>query len=322
MLLPIISLVIGLIVLVYSADKFIYGAAGSAKNFGMSPLLIGLTIVAFGTSAPEILVAIVATVEGSGTLAIGNALGSNIANIALVLGVTALVAPLPVKKAVKSKELPLMILVTVIAGALLYKYTLNTLDSLILFSALVCCLIIFSRTQINDESSEDTSDQNDDEEIPDIKTKTGIFWLIMGLALLIASSNAIVWGATDIAKALGVSDLVVGLTIVAIGTSLPELAASISSAVKGHHDIAIGAVVGSNIFNLGAVLVIPGLVNPISFSSEIFSRDYVLMLALSVLLLVFCFIRKKAAIKRPEGAILCMIYSAYMYFLYVSTLAK
>ncbi|MFT5706614.1 MAG: cation:H+ antiporter [Oceanospirillaceae bacterium] len=314
MLYPIISLVIGLIVLVWSADKFILGAAGSAKNFGMSPLLIGLTIVAFGTSAPEILVAIVATMDDSGTLAIGNALGSNIANIALVLGVTALIAPLPVKKSVRKKELPLMILVTVIAGAVLYNYTLDTLDSVMLFGALVICLVIFSRTQNDDVDS-------DDEEIPDVATGTGIFWLIIGLALLIASSKAIVWGATDIAQALGVSDLVVGLTIVAIGTSLPELAASITSALKGHHDIAIGGVVGSNIFNLGAVLAIPGLVTPISFASEIFSRDYLFMLALSVLLLIFCFTRKTAAIKRPEGVFLLALYSGYMAFLYFSSVS-
>jgi len=311
MLLPIVSLVIGLIVLVWSADKFILGAAGSAKNFGMSPLLIGLTIVAFGTSAPEILVAIVATMDGSGTLAIGNALGSNIANIALVLGVTALIAPLPVKNSVRRKELPLMVLVTLIAGAVLYNLSLDTLDSVLLFGALIACLYIFSRSKNEDEEGTE-----EDEEIPDVKTSTGVFWLITGLALLIASSKAIVWGATDIAYALGVSDLIVGLTIIAIGTSLPELAASITSALKGHHDIAIGGVVGSNIFNIGAVLSIPGLVSPISFSADIFIRDYGFMLALSVLLLVFCFTRKPAKIKRPEGAFLLALYSGYMFILY------
>lgn len=317
MLLPIVSLVIGLIVLVWSADKFILGAAGSAKNFGMSPLLIGLTIVAFGTSAPEILVAIVATMDDSGTLAIGNALGSNIANIALVLGVTALIAPLPVKNSVRRKELPLMVLVTLIAGAVLYNLTLDTLDSVLLFGALIACMYLFSRSKNEDEES----DSEDDEEIPDVKTSTGVFWLITGLALLIASSKAIVWGATDIAYALGVSDLIVGLTIIAIGTSLPELAASITSALKGHHDIAIGGVVGSNIFNLGAVLSIPGLVSPISFSFDIFMRDYGFMLALSVLLLVFCFTRKPAKIKRPEGAFLLALYAGYMFFLYTSSTA-
>jgi len=316
MLLPIVSLVIGLIVLVWSADKFILGAAGSAKNFGMSPLLIGLTIVAFGTSAPEILVAVVATMDGSGTLAIGNALGSNIANIALVLGVTALIAPLPVKNSVRKKELPLMVLVTLIAGAVLYNLSLDTLDSVLLFAALISCLYIFSRSKNEDEEGTE-----EEEEIPDVKTSTGVFWLITGLALLIASSKAIVWGATDIAYALGVSDLIVGLTIIAIGTSLPELAASITSALKGHHDIAIGGVVGSNIFNIGAVLSIPGLVSPISFSADIFMRDYGFMLALSVLLLVFCFTRKPAKIKRPEGAFLLALYSAYMFILYTSATA-
>ena len=314
MLYPINSLVIGLIVLVWSADKFVLGAASTAKNFGMSPLLIGLTIVSFGTSAPEILVSIMATISDTGSLAIGNAIGSNIANIALVLGATALIAPLPVKNTVRGKEMPLMLAVTVLAGVLLFNLQLNTLDSVLLFIALVISLIMFARFQkgLHDPTV-------DEEEIIDMSTFKSILWLILGLALLVASSKALVWGATEIAVSLGVSDLIIGLTIVAIGTSLPELAASIGSALKGHHDIAIGNIIGSNIFNLGAVMAIPGLLSPIALDAQVFNRDFLLMLALSVLLLVFCYMRKPAAIKRPEGAALLAIYGGYMLILYVTS---
>jgi len=313
MLYPIISLVLGLIVLVWSADKFVFGAAGTAKNLGMSPLLIGLTIVSFGTSAPEILVSIMATLDDSGTLAIGNAIGSNIANIALVLGVTALIAPLPVSSTVKNKEMPLMLVVTVIAGALLFNLQLTIIDSIILFTALVISLVIFAKFQQKDDS-------NDDDDIPTISTATGIIWFIIGLILLIASSKALVWGATQIATSLGVSQLVIGLTIVAIGTSLPELAASIMSALKGQHDIAIGNVIGSNIFNLGAVMTIPGLASTIDLQHDVFYRDYLLMLALSALLLTFCFLRKPAKIKRLEGSVFVAIYTAYMAVLYFTAI--
>ncbi|EPJ47677.1 MAG: Ca2+/Na+ antiporter [Osedax symbiont Rs1] len=314
MLYPIISLVIGLIVLVWSADKFVFGAASTAKNFGMSPLLIGLTIVSFGTSAPEILVSIMATLDDVGTLAIGNAIGSNIANIALVLGATALIAPLPVINTVRYKEMPLMLGVTILAGALLFNLRLDMLDSIILFIALIISLIIFSRTQSDSLS-------NEEEDIAKISTTKSIIWLVLGLILLVASSKALVWGATEIAVSLGVSDLIIGLTIVAIGTSLPELAASITSALKGHHDIAIGNIIGSNIFNLGAVMAIPGLAAPILLESEVFNRDFLLMLALSLLLLAFCFLRKPASIKRPEGAILIAIYVIYMLVLYITSTA-
>lgn len=312
LLYPAISLIIGLIILVWSADKFVLGAASTALNFGMSPLLIGLTIVSFGTSAPEIVVAIMATIDDSGTLAVGNAIGSNIANIALVLGATALIAPLPVKDSVRSKELPLMLAVTVIAGAVLFNLKLDVIDSIILFAALLISLVLFARFQ------QDMAD-HEDEEIEKLSTSSSIFWLLFGLVLLVASSKALVWGATQIAEGFGVSDLVIGLTIVAIGTSLPELAASIASALRGHHDIAIGNIIGSNIFNIGAVMSIPALAGTIELSSEVFIRDYSLMLALSVLLLAFCFMRKPASVKRFEGIVLLGIYTGYMALLYLTS---
>ncbi|MGH1461055.1 MAG: calcium/sodium antiporter [Neptuniibacter sp.] len=318
MLYPILALLAGLVLLVWSADRFVIGAAATAKNFGMSPMLIGLTIVSFGTSAPEILVSIMATTSGAGELAIGNALGSNIANIALVLGITALIAPLPVKSGVLKKELPLLLAVTLLAGILLLDLSLNFLDSCILLISLAGCLYLFNHFQ----KSAGTDDliNEEDEELPELKTAVAAFWLITGLIILAASSKMLVWGASEIAYSLGVSELIVGLTIVAIGTSLPELAASVASALKNHHDIAIGNVVGSNIFNLAAVMAIPGLASPLGLDAEVFSRDYAVMLGLTVLLLAFALWQKPPSISRIEGGLLATAYAAYLILLYTMTI--
>ncbi|MAY42326.1 MULTISPECIES: calcium/sodium antiporter [unclassified Neptuniibacter] len=317
MLYPILALITGLILLVWSADRFVLGAAATAKNFGMSPMLIGLTIVSFGTSAPEILVSLMASTSGAGDLAIGNALGSNIANIALVLGVTALIAPLPVKSGVLKKELPLLLGVTILAGILLFDLQLNRVDGIILLIALGVCLYLFSRFQKN--ASNDSLAE--DEELPSMENRSAIFWLITGLVILAASSKMLVWGASEIAYSLGVSKLVVGLTIVAIGTSLPELAASIASALKNHHDIAIGNIVGSNIFNLVAVMAIPGLVAPIGMEAIVLQRDYVVMLGLTFALLAFALWQKPPSINRFEGGILASAYAGYLVLLYTMTVS-
>lgn len=317
MLYPILALITGLILLVWSADRFVLGAAATAKNFGMSPMLIGLTIVSFGTSAPEILVSLMASTSGAGDLAIGNALGSNIANIALVLGITALIAPLPVKSGVLKKELPLLLGVTILAGILLFDLQLNRIDGIILLIALGVCLYLFSRFQKN--ASNDSLAE--DEELPSMENRSAIFWLITGLVILAISSKMLVWGASEIAYSLGVSKLVVGLTIVAIGTSLPELAASIASALKNHHDIAIGNIVGSNIFNLVAVMAIPGLVAPIGMDAIVFQRDYVVMLGLTFALLAFALWQKPPSINRFEGGILASAYAGYLVLLYTMTVS-
>ncbi len=318
MLFPILSILAGLVVLVWSADRFVIGAAATAKNSGMSPLLIGLTIVSFGTSAPEILVSLMASLSGSGNLAVGNAVGSNIANIALVLGITAMIAPLPVKSAVLKKEIPLLVGVTLLAGALLYDLHLSLTDGIILVTALLFCLVLFAKFQ---QSSDPDDHLNDEaEEIPEMATKTAIFWLILGLTLLIVSSRVLVWGAVEVATQMGVSELVIGLTIVAIGTSLPELAASVASALKKHHDIALGNVVGSNIFNLAAVMAIPGFVNPITMDAVAFNRDYLVMLAVTIALVIFCLIQKPARINRLEGGLLTAAYAGYMFVLYTMSI--
>ncbi|WP_415885440.1 calcium/sodium antiporter [Neptuniibacter sp. QD37_6] len=319
MLYPILALMAGLVLLVWSADKFVEGAAATAKNFGMSPMLIGLTIVSFGTSAPEILVSIMASTSGSGDLAIGNALGSNIANIALVLGITALIAPLPVKSGVLRKELPLLLGVTLLAGVILFDLHLSRMDGVILLIALAACLYLFNRFQKDAPQDELAGDQ---EELPELETKKAIFWLITGLTVLAASSRLLVWGASEIAFAMGVSKLVVGLTIVAIGTSLPELAASVASALKNHHDIAIGNVVGSNIFNLVAVMAVPGLIAPIGMDAIVLQRDYVAMLGLTFTLMAFALWQKPPSISRFEGSLLAAAYAGYLVLLYTMTISQ
>ena len=313
MLYPIIALLVGFIILVWSADRFVIGAAGTAKNFGMSPMLIGLTVVSFGTSAPEILVSVMASTTGAGSLAVGNALGSNIANIGLVLGITALVAPLPVKSKVLKQEIPLLLAITFLAGGVLYDLYLGRIDSVILILSLIACLFLFTRFQRN-ASDEDITDE--EEELPDLPTKWAIFWLISGLLLLAGSSRLLVWGATEVATTLGVSELIIGLTIVAIGTSLPELAASVASALKGHTDIALGNIVGSNIFNIAAVMAVPGLLAPIELESIVLIRDYGMTLGLTLLLALLALFQKPPKISRIEGGLLVTAYAGYLALLY------
>ncbi|WP_421869420.1 calcium/sodium antiporter [Motiliproteus sp.] len=307
------ALLAGFIILIWSADRFVMGAAATAKNLGMSPMLIGLTVVSLGTSAPEMLVSGFAAYTGAGGLAIGNALGSNIANIGLVLGATALIAPLPVKTGLMRKELPLLLIISIGAGLILMDQRLGLVDSLLLISALVVTLYLFSRFQ---KSADPEEVEHEEEELPDLAIKPALFWLLLGLVLLAGSSRLLVWGATEIAVAMGVSDLVIGLTIVAIGTSLPELAASIASALKGHHDIAIGNVVGSNIFNLLAVMALPGLIQPIDFEATVLWRDYGAMMLFTLALLAFAYILERGKINRLEGSMLLAGYSGYLGLLY------
>lgn len=320
MLTAVITLLIGLVVLVWSADRFVIGAAATARFLGMSPLLIGLTIVSLGTSAPEIFVSIMASFDGSGGLAIGNAIGSNIANIGLVLGATALISAIPIQKKLIKKEVPLLLLITIITGLVLADLSLSLLESIILFIALAASIyLLFQDTS---ESGEAVIDSDDEEAIESTKPKEAIFWLVVGLVALIASSKALVWGATFIAQSFGISDLVIGLTIVAIGTSLPELAASISSALKGHHDIAIGNVIGSNIFNLLAVMPIPALFGTLAIEETALYRDYAAMLLMTVALIIFIAIGYRSGkIGKFLGVLMLAAYFSYLGLLYVQSVA-
>lgn len=307
-----LAILVGFIALTWSADRFVDGAAATAKNWGISPMLIGLTVVSIGTSAPEILVSLMSALQGHVDIAIGNAIGSNIANMGLVLGVTALVAPLPVKSTLTKQEIPWLILVTLLTGVCLINGYLGLFDSIGLLAFLVLTLYLMIRWQKNHPDEP----LADDVEIHDMSSSTAWLKLISGLLVLLVSAQVLVWGATKIAEALGIGELVIGLTIVAIGTSLPELAASIASALKGHHDIALGNVVGSNIFNLLAVLSMPGLVAPGELTQSALIRDYPVMLALTLLIAALAISGKSPKfIGRPSGILLLGCYVLYGFWL-------
>lgn len=310
--LPLLLLVVGFIALVWSADRFLSGAAATATNLGVSKMLIGLTVVSVGTSAPEILVAIFAAIDGNPLLAVGNAIGSNIANIGLVLGITAIVAPLPFSAPVRKAELPWLLGATFLAIALLFDQHLSVWDGLLLLVGLTAILHQLVRGQSKSDQELSPSMQEELDELPDMTTLQGVAWLTLGLIVLLISAQILVYAATEIATALGVSEMIIGLTIVAIGTSLPELAATIGSAVKGHTDIAIGNVVGSNILNILAVLSVPGLMAPTDIDAAALWRDCGMMLALTLMLALFAYgINSRAVITRFEGAVMLMAWVGY-----------
>ena len=318
MILYLLAILAGFGILVWSADKFVEGAASTAKHLGMPSLLIGILIVGFGTSAPEMVVSAIAAMEGNPALALGNALGSNIVNISLILGVTAIVAPITVNSKIVRKEIPLLLLIVLATGYLLLDYTLTFNEGLILLFGFFSLIgwSIYAAIKGKGDSLESEMDSELIEH--EMSLKAGIIWLIIGIVLLIASSRILVWGAVGIATEFGVSDLIIGLTIVALGTSLPELAASVVAARKGEHDIAIGNVVGSNMFNLLAVIGIAIVIAPMnSVAIEVLARDWMIMFALTVALLIMAygFRSKEGKITRTEGFILLICYVAYNSYL-------
>jgi len=313
MLLPILAILGGFVLLVWSADRFVEGAAATARHAGMPSLLIGMVIVGFGTSAPEMVVSAMAAMDGNPDLALGNALGSNIVNTGLILGVTALVVPIVVHSKIVRKELPLLFVIGLALGALLWDGSLSRMESVMLlvgFFALIGWSIYSAMRGRGDALEQETEQELVAHAMP---LGRAIFWLVLGLALLLVSSRVLVWGAVSIAEVLGVSDLIIGLTIVALGTSLPELAASVMAAKKGEHDIAIGNVVGSNMFNLLAVVGIAGVIAPMStIASDVLTRDWPVMMAMTVALFFMAFgFRGEGRINRPEGAGLLLAYAAY-----------
>lgn len=321
MILYSLAIIAGFVLLVWSADKFVEGAAATAKHLGMPTLLIGILIVGFGTSAPEMVVSAIAAYEGNPSLALGNAIGSNIVNIALILGVTALVSPIIVQSKIVKKELPLLILLVFLLGYLLLDNNLTFLEGVILLFGFFILIAwsVYAAIKGKGDILEDELESELQEHA--MSLKIGIIWLIIGLFLLIASSRILVWGAVGVAHEFGVSDLIIGLTIVALGTSLPELAASVIAAKKGEHDIAIGNVVGSNMFNLLAVVGIATVIAPLnSISPEVLFRDWIIMLALTIALLfmAYGFKGRQGRINRVEGIILILCYIAYNTYLGMS----
>jgi len=319
MLLPLLAIVAGLVVLVWSADRFVDGAASTANHFNIPPLLIGVVIIGFGTSAPELVVSALASLEGNSGIALGNAYGSNITNIALILGITALIAPVTVDSQALRHTLPLLTLVSLIAAFQLLDDYLSVGDAIVLlvvFAALMIWTIVHGMR--NKAASTAISKELQDELLArPMPLKFAVLWLLIGLALLIGSSRLLVWGAVEVAQSLGVSDLIIGLTIIAIGTSLPELASSIAAARKSQHDMVVGNILGSNVFNTLAVVGIAGAIHPLEVGHEVLTRDVATMLALTLSLFVLGYARKgeNGLITRGKGLFLMAMYVLYSLWL-------
>ena len=316
----IIILILGFIGLVWSADKFVYGAAGLARNFGISPLIIGLTIVAMGSSAPEMMVAASAALNGTPNTAIGNAIGSNITNITLVLGITALLKPLLVGSTTIRREIPMVLVTTLLAGVVLWDLKLEAYEGVILLLLFFITILTLTILALKRPSSDPLADNHNDEVPEGVPTSKAIMWLVIGMLILPISSNYLVDSAVVIAKYFGMSDLVIGLTIIAIGTSLPELAASITGVLKGEDDLAIGNIIGSNIFNILAVLSLPGILAPGDIDPAIISRDFYYMLGatLVLLLMAMSFKGRVSRINRIEGGLLLLGFIAYQILVFNS----
>ncbi|HGO5822695.1 TPA: calcium/sodium antiporter [Mannheimia haemolytica] len=321
MTLALAAIIGGLIILVWSADRFVEGAASTARHFGMAPLLIGIVVIGFGTSAPEMIVSASSALNGSPGIALGNAYGSNITNIALILGLTAMIKPLLVSSNILKKELPILMAVTLLSAYLIYDANVTQLDAIILlavFAAYMVWTVFTAMKSKNDALAIDI----DAELAANSQMSLGksILWLIIGLVLLVVSSQFLVWGAVEVAKFFGVSDLVIGLTIVAVGTSLPELASSIAAARKGEVDLALGNIIGSNLFNTLAVVGIAGAIKPMQVATEVFSRDMLIMSALTFLLFMFglnLYHRPEGGrINRLEGLLLFACYVGYNVYLF------
>ena len=328
MILSIVAIVVGLFLLVWSADRFVDGAVGVARFFGMSTFLIGMVIVGFGTSAPEMVVSILSAMNDTPQLALGNAYGSNIANIALILGVTALIAPVVVQKQAMSRDIPVLIAMTALTVLLLVDGNVSLIDGAVLLVAFVAIMGFNILSELKAKrkrrKSGGASDISEVEEIPTEGVSIGraVLYLLVGLVLLIVSSRMLVWGAVYMAHALGVSDLLIGLTIVAVGTSLPELASSIAAARRGENDLAVGNIIGSNIFNTLVVVGLASVIAPIKAADpEVMSRDVPIMSALTLLLFLICIPVKKKNGKRVSGfgriggALFLSLYVAYLVLL-------
>ena len=321
MVINFIALLAGLAVLVYSADKFVTGTASIARNLGVSPLLIGLTIVSVGTSAPEILVSTIASWQGNAGLAIGNALGSNIANIGLILGSTALVAPLAFHSGILKRELPILMALS-IGAYLLSLDGWDSFDGALMLVGLITFTGWLIRTASNEKQHDLLGEEMEAELSENLPNKEAWFYFGFGLVGLLLSSRVLVMSAVNIAQFFGVSDVVIGLTIVAVGTSLPELAASIGSVLKGEDDLAVGNVVGSNIYNLLAVYSVPGVLAPGPVAESVLARDFPVMLAFTGALFILGYgISKAGHISRMEGLGLVSVYTVYGWFLYQSAVA-
>ncbi|MFJ5510023.1 calcium/sodium antiporter [Pectobacterium jejuense] len=314
MLFATLLLFVGLLLLVYGADRLVYGAAVLARSLGLPPFVIGITIVGFGTSLPELIVSVTAALNDQNDMAVGNVIGSNIANILLILGSAALIRPLTVHSAILRRELPLMLSVTLLCGVLLHDSYLSRADGMmLLFAAVLCLVLILRMAQQAQREGGDSLTREQLAELPqdDSSQMVAVLWLILGMIILPMAARMVVDNATVIARYFDVSELTIGLTILAIGTSLPELATAIVGTLKKEDDIALGNLIGSNIFNIAIVLGVPALLSPGALNPLAFQHDYWVMLAASVLLTALC-LSKKRRIGQGAGALLCCAFIAYL----------
>lgn len=325
MLLPGIALVVGIVLLVISAEKFVDGAAVTSKYFGLPPLLIGILVIGFGSSMPEMVISTISANQGNPGLALGNALGSNISNIALILGVTAMVSPVVTGSTVLHRELPFLMLVTAIMAVLFYyDGVLNRIDAIILcvtFLFVMGWSIYAGITTKDDQFGEMVKLELQES----ISVQKALVNLVLGLIFLVISSRMMVWGGVEIATQLGISDLIIGLTIVAIGTSLPELAASIAAVKKNEHDLALGNVIGSNMFNTSIVIGIAGFLAPTPLEPELLNRDLPVVIVLTITLFVMCYGFRKnrpGRINHWEGFLLVSGYTGYIGLLIFSAVSS
>jgi len=312
------AIIAGLTALVWSADRFVDGAAAIAKHLGVSSMIIGITIIGFGTSAPEILISVIAVLEQTPDIAIGNALGSNIANIGLILGITALVAPLPIAGHVITREFPLLLIATAAMSWCLYDGRLGILDGALMLSLLALMLWYLVKAHRRDPDYDESEDEQENGNQKEMSLAVSSWWVLTGLALLVASSKLLIWGATGVALALGISELIIGLTIIALGTSLPELAASIASVKKGDPDLAIGNIIGSNLFNSLAVIGIPAMITSFSIDNLAITRDLPVVIAITLLLYGFSLlpVSNVRSLGRIKGFVLLSAFVIYQIYLY------
>ncbi|MBL6689069.1 MAG: calcium/sodium antiporter [Pseudomonadales bacterium] len=313
------ALLVGFLVLFKSADQFVIGSVATARNFNISPMIIGLTIVALGTSAPEIFVSGISSLQNQPELAVGNAIGSNIANIGMVLGITAIMVPLKFRVDILRNDMPIMVFVTLCAGATLIDYRLGIWDGLLLFAGLALFLLRLTVEYQKSSQAELAAEIQELSEIPDMSNLRAISTFLLALFFLLLSSELLVWAVKNIATNLGVSELVIGLTVIAVGTSLPELVVSVTSALKDQTDMAIANIVGSNIFNILAVLSIPCVISPTAIKFELLWRDYILMLGLTMLLVCFAY-TGSGSLNRIMGILMVSIWIVYLVVLYFSAM--
>lgn len=314
------AIVVGLALLAWSADRFVEGSAVTARHFGVPPLLIGMVVIGFGTSAPEMVVSALAASQGNPGIALGNGYGSNIANIALIIGLTALISPIAVHSQVLRKELPILTAVTALAAWQLWDGTLTRADAGVLLGVFAGLMAWTIRQGMRDGTDALGGEMAEELAVRTLPIGRAVLWLVVGLLLLIISSRLLVWGAVEIARGYGVSDLVIGLTIVAVGTSLPELASSIAAIRKNEHDIALGNILGSNLFNTLAVVGIAGTIHPLTVGPDVLVRDIPVMAVLTVSLFIVGYgFRGPGRINRVEGAVLLACYVAYTTYLVATT---